>query len=248
MIGLTAVLGVTSVTTALGATMDCGKTAVCGVITLESGFGPSPYNVVGVHGLWPEVGAYGTSACAPVDNTANPTTVYPCYVVGGSTSEQLTFETHEWTKHGVCSGVKDVDDFFGQICSLSALPLKIMNNLTSLDAMHTAVTASGYEVFSVDTVDDQLLLSACLNLQTRKWVLSPVAKFATACGTDPLPPSPGPAPSPGPPPPSPTPPTPAATSCVKNTHGPPCSADSDCTSFSNCIRCAGSGFCTDVPK
>jgi len=36
-------------------------------------------------------------------------------------------------------------------------------------------------------------------------------------------------------------------SCIPNTHGPACSADGDCASVSGCVRCAKSGYCTDVP-
>ena len=43
------------------------------------------------------------------------------------------------------------------------------------------------------------------------------------------------------------PPPPPATSCVPGTHGPPCGADSDCVGVPDCVRCAHSGFCTDLP-
>ena len=33
--------------------------------------------------------------------------------------------------------------------------------------------------------------------------------------------------------------------CVPGERGPPYSADSDCGSKPNCVRCARSGFCTD---
>jgi len=55
----------------------------------------------------------------------------------------------------------------------------------------------------------------------------------------------GPSPPPGPPSP---PVPPSAGKCVSGQHGPPCKADSDCTSFTGCIRCASSGFCTLTPK
>jgi len=61
--------------------------------------------------------------------------------------------------------------------------------------------------------------------------------YKTVCG--------GPSP---PRPPSPTPPTPSTGKCVTGQHGPKCSADSDCTQYSDCIRCASSGYCTNVPK
>ena len=223
--------------------MNCGETAVCGVLTLESGFGPGVYGhpFVAVHGLWPETGAYGSSQCAPPTvSNALPTKVYDCYVAGGTAEGQLGFEQHEWGKHGICSGVKDVDDYFNQICEMSAPPLKVMaaHNGTTLPSMAAAVQAAGYEIFQSDGTDMQLLLSACLNVDTRKWILSPVADFATKCGTTPLPPSPAPTPPV---------PTPAASTCVEGKHGPPCTSDSQCTSVPQCVRCAKSGFRTLEP-
>lgn len=238
---LFAMLSSTSATS-VNASMNCGQTAVCGVLTLESGLGPGVYNhsLPSVHGLWPEVGQYGTSQCLPPTvSKANPTKVYPCYVAGGTSAGQLTFETHEWTKHGICSGVKDVDDFFGQICSLSSAPLALMAKHSDFDSMKAAVVTAGYEVFNTDNTDDQLSLSACLEVKTGLWKLAPLASFGTACGVaPPTPPTPAPAPPP---------PTPAATSCVHGKHGPPCASDSDCSGVADCVRCAHSGFCTDIP-
>jgi hypothetical protein len=42
-------------------------------------------------------------------------------------------------------------------------------------------------------------------------------------------------------------PGPPATQCAADKHGPPCVTDADCTSKPNCVRCAHSGFCTEVP-
>jgi hypothetical protein len=75
-------------------------------------------------------------------------------------------------------------------------------------------------------------LYACAGPDTR-WVLAALADFPTACGgwtnltTDDAPV--------------------VAGSCVANTHGPPCSSDAQCDAFSGCVRCASSGYCTDVP-
>ena len=80
-------------------TMDCGSTSVCGILTLETGKGPGVYGhpTPSVHGIWPEVGEYGTSQCvAPSKSTANPTKVYSCYDVPGTDlSDQLSFERAE---------------------------------------------------------------------------------------------------------------------------------------------------------
>jgi hypothetical protein len=35
--------------------------------------------------------------------------------------------------------------------------------------------------------------------------------------------------------------------CLPNTHGPPCTTDDECH-YPGCVRCANSGFCTNVPK
>lgn len=37
-----------------------------------------------------------------------------------------------------------------------------------------------------------------------------------------------------------------STTCVAGQKGPPCSNDADCSSYSDCVRCASSGFCTCV--
>ena len=45
--------------------MDCGTAPVCGVLTLETGWGGGLYghDTPTVHGLWPQVPPYGNSAC-----------------------------------------------------------------------------------------------------------------------------------------------------------------------------------------
>lgn len=238
-------------TTRAATTMDCGSTSVCGILTLETGKGPGVYGhpTPSVHGLWPETGSYGTSQCiAPSGSTANPTKVYSCYDVPGTDpSGQLSFEQHEWSKHGVCAAVKDADDFFDQICSLSAEPLQVVAAaLKAGDDVSGAsqkLTSAGYAVFATDPMGDaQIELSACCD-SSGIWHLAAVSDFASTCGSGPAP-RPGPSPGPGPGPP---PPPPPATECARNTHGPPCSSDSDCDGVPNCVRCAHSGYCTDVP-
>eukprot|EP00931_Biecheleriopsis_adriatica_P055277 TRINITY_DN32631_c0_g1_i1.p1 TRINITY_DN32631_c0_g1~~TRINITY_DN32631_c0_g1_i1.p1 ORF type:complete len:448 (-),score=63.61 TRINITY_DN32631_c0_g1_i1:27-1370(-) len=39
----------------------------------------------------------------------------------------------------------------------------------------------------------------------------------------------------------------AASACKSGSRGPSCSEDSDCDGIEGCVRCAKSGFCTDVP-
>jgi len=57
--------------------------------------------------------------------------------------------------------------------------------------------------------------------------------YQTVCG------GPGPSPTPTPSP---------GGQCVAGQHGPACSSDSDCTSISQCVRCASSGYCTCSDK
>jgi hypothetical protein len=76
-----------------------------------------------------------------------------------------------------------------------------------------------------------------LNSATGQWKLAAVSSFSSVCG----------APTSPTPPPAPTPPTPApAGQCVKDQHGPPCHQNADCVNITGCVRCANSGFCTDV--
>lgn len=170
--------------------MDCGTVALCGVLALESGMGPGAYNhaAPSVHGLWPENGAYGTSECVRPASSADPTGVYTCYAASSDDDDVMSFEIHEWEKHGLCAGVHDADDFFTQVCSLARDPVAIMTTVREnggdLLAMQSAVEDSGYEVFQVDTSNSQLYLSACAT-PDNLWKLSPVDDFATACGGKP---------------------------------------------------------------
>jgi len=232
------------VTGAAGAYMDCGSDVpLCGLLVLESGFGSGNYlhDSPVVHGLWPETGAYGTSLCIAPSDLSDPTTVHPCYQQRGELeTDLLSFETHEWDKHGVCAGVQDESDFFTQVCSLSSAPLLTLaesrNSTGSFTAMQQALMDAGYPVFDVDTYNMQFLISVCAS-NDGLWKIAAVGDMPQVCaGTRP-------------PPPSTTtgPPVPPATSCEPNTHGPPCTSDADCAGVPNCLRCAHSGYCTDVP-
>ncbi|GMI46227.1 hypothetical protein TrCOL_g4678 [Triparma columacea] len=172
------------------ATMSCGSgVSLCGVLALETGYGPNEYATKepAVHGLWPETDPYGTSECLePTESTTDPTSLATCYQNGTQdASDQLSFQTHEWDKHGQCAGVKDSDDFFTQVCDMASAPLAVMTKSKDaggdLDAIANAVEDNGYEVFYVDTQYSQLYLSACAG-PDRQWKLSKVADFAKVCG------------------------------------------------------------------
>lgn len=221
--------------------MDCGAgVALCGVLSLQTGMGPDKYHhdTPGLHGLWPEVSPYGNSECVPVGDASPVEQVSYCYMEEGD----VDFQQHEWGKHGVCSGTADADDFFGQICSLASAPLAVMAQARSaggdLGAINASVVEAGYEVFDVDPTHSQLSLSVCAG-NDGKWLLAHVADFPSRCPWSGPIPTPAPAPSP--------PPTPSATQCLPSLHGPACSEDSDCAGIEDCVRCAHSGYCTEVP-
>lgn len=168
--------------------MDCGDgVPLCGVLTLESGLGKGFYHhkKAAVHGLWPETGDYGNSECIQPKDSSLATKVYSCYgVEEGGQDHILSFENHEWTKHGSCAGVVDVDDFFKQVCGLSQGPLehfeKSKEDGADFDSMIQALKRLGYPVWSVDKMYDQVLLSACAGNDGR-WVLSSREDMRSKC-------------------------------------------------------------------
>ena len=220
--------------------MDCGDSHLCGVLALETGYGDGYYEhtEVSVHGLWPETYGYGTSKCIAPGDAAEPSIVYSCYAATSDdavdAAHQLTFEQHEWDSHGVCAGVDDAEDFFTQICTLSAPPLARMETLreanATLQEMAADLEKAGYEVFYTDSLNSQIMLSACAP-PSGNWVLAPQANFSSICGgwgdddddDDDV------------------------TSCEVDMYGPKCTTDDDCSDVPNCVRCASSGYCTEVP-
>ena len=111
--------------------MDCRAAPLCGVVTLETGLGGGKYqhDQPVVHGLWPQVGKYGSSSCtAPSSSAAKPTALATCYAPTAPSAEAaLAFERYEWGKHGVCAGTVDAADYLDQLCSLAAAPLAEMS-------------------------------------------------------------------------------------------------------------------------
>ena len=80
-------------------------------------------------------------------------------------------------------------NYLDQVCSLAAQPLEVMAQARAaggdLDALASAVTAAGFEVFGKNATTGELYLSACSNQDYKAvgpWVLSPWASFDVACG------------------------------------------------------------------
>ena len=141
-------LSLVALVNASPAAMSCGDgVAVCGVLTIMTGLSGGVQNMSGgavyghpgpiVHGLWPQVPPYGKSKCVAPSRRANATDVFPCYrcargdVNCSSTPghSPLQFEDHEWSKHGVCAGVRDSTDYFTQVCRLAARPLELVGEM-----------------------------------------------------------------------------------------------------------------------
>ena len=161
----------------VGAGMSCGVgVEVCGVLALMTGLGSGVQNVTGgavyghprpvVHGLWPQTPPFGDSACvAPSAGYANATRIYPCYQCSGTYPgvvdtncsgiphhSPTDFQDHEWSKHGVCAGVRNAQDFLAQVCALAAPPLRTLGaarsaGTTSLDRFKALLEAAAPDRF-----------------------------------------------------------------------------------------------------
>ena len=223
--------------------MDCDGAPLCGVLTLETGLGRGLYEhpAPSLHGLWPQVGKYGSSQCLrPTKSAAAPTDLYPCYQQTETAyRRQLSFQAHEWTKHGRCAGAVDAEDYFMKACRLSNAPIRLLiderqSGTSELAAFGRRLEREGYPVFALDHRNKQVELSVCAG-DDGVWMLAKPSDFRAKCGgrasTTRVPPTPTPSAS-------------AATSCVRNVKGPKCEQDADC-GYSGCVRCAKSGYCTD---
>ena len=173
-----------------GKFMDCNGARLCGVLALETGFGKGYYHhdKPGVHGLWPQVKPYGSSDCVkPSGSRTDPSVVFPCYVdTHAGADHQLSFEKHEWEKHGECAGAANATDYFDQICALSASPVGVMaeareQGATDLADFVSALSAAGYPVWASEPNGDQVQLSVCAASDGR-WKIASAEQFGIACG------------------------------------------------------------------
>eukprot|EP00927_Polykrikos_kofoidii_P066503 TRINITY_DN62092_c0_g1_i1.p1 TRINITY_DN62092_c0_g1~~TRINITY_DN62092_c0_g1_i1.p1 ORF type:complete len:378 (-),score=33.08 TRINITY_DN62092_c0_g1_i1:397-1530(-) len=231
-----------------GGKMYCGHgVRLCGVLALETGHGRGPYESASpvVHGLWPENGHFGDSQCLEASDAQPPSKLFTCYdQKERSHSKQISFQHHEWKTHGMCAGVSSADDYFTQVCDLASAPLAVMgearSNGVDLDGTVSALVGAGFWVWERKQMTSEVLLSACAG-QSGRWVLSPPHLFSERCkwssgfevpfsghgGNDR--------------------PAASAGSCLPSKHGPSCTSEGDCAGLSGCVRCAKSGYCTDVP-
>lgn len=142
--------------------MNCTAAFLCGLLVVESGFGPGAYQhagVPGLHGLWPEVPPYGTSACVP---PANATFVpASCAYVSDA-----RLGAHEWGKHGMCAGGPGAAVFFEQACALAAPVVAVMaahaeSWTTMKAAVLLAAVKAKWRVWAMDESEKQILVRVC---------------------------------------------------------------------------------------
>lgn len=217
--------------------MACGGAPICGLLALETGLGGGYYqhSEPTVHGLWPAIQPWGLSPCIQPKSLEPRRAELPeCYNYPSPNPDHVRwFVEHSWQKHGMCAGVRSEDDFFAQICELSAYPLQLLREARNLSlSMHATVKAlrsAGLPVYNTDENNGEVLLSACAVRDHHGpgylWKLADASQFTKLCRSKPA--APGEQPE-----------------CVPSMRGPACATNADCTKLVGCSRCTAAGFCT----
>lgn len=238
-------------------------------------FGQSSADYFTLHGMWPSRnGATDVESypCACTNEAFDQTQLKPVLSEAQKYWPSLmgpnpSFWAHEWTKHGTCTGLTQLQYFNmtltarAQLASYSALTKANMKvgmvySAAQIDKAFKAAVGTtallgcdnknalkeiGFCLNKQDLVNDQKVTVDACAAPTRSSGGEVTSCDRTKQITWPSGSAP-PAPSPGPPgPPG------NATTCVPDKHGPPCKADADCVAVANCVRCAHSGYCTEVP-
>lgn len=165
--------------------------------------------------------------------------------------------SHEWSKHGSCT-LWSSEEYFSYVESMyyrvNAPGAKGPALLTA-SVGSTVLKADLAAAFAADLDGKQVAFNCDSDCHFSEiwtsWALDPSTLAPTTpldygegepCGCDELVilawTSNGTCPEPAPN---------NATTCEPDTHGPKCASDSDCRRVGGCVRCASSGYCTDVP-
>lgn len=215
-----------------------------------------------LHGLWPSRGGsrHTSYPCLCTDEALDLKQLKPLLQVMDKfwpslESSNAHFWSHEWTKHGTCAKMASQLAFFNAT-------LTLRNHLD----FHVSLVAGGIKPGSTNSAatikaalkkrvgvepllgcqntNELAEVAFCINSKTLEPQVCDAAVAADSndetnnCpATGIVWPTAGPGPGPAP-----------NGQCLPNTHGPACSADDDCKGFADCVRCAGSGFCTSVPR
>jgi ribonuclease T2 len=237
-----------------------------------------------LHGLWPQYSAARSGSTYPFN--CSSTKFDPAAldkVPGGraalieywpnvksATTDWTAYQgfwTHEWGKHGTCTGLSQRDYMTAALDQLQKLgtPAVITDSIGKAPVPKAKIQAAygGAKRVSLSCGGGQYLsqvatcwaLDKASHLPAEQIDCPPSVLQEDTChgtavtvsgfGATPAPPGPPPPPPP-PGPPLPPGPPPSGT-CAANKHGPPCKRDTDCAHVPHCVRCAKSGFCTSVP-
>merc|ERR1711871_18285 len=173
----------------------------------------------------------------------------------------VEFWDHEWTKHGTCSpqidqgtnvhsyfnttlGLRAQVDTYGALAAAGILPGKSYSAMSVQGAIKKAV---GVTPTLGCVGKDLAVVGLCFDKETVKLqdcsdsIVHNTHDSVSNCDLEEnITFSNGGS--------GPSPPTPAGDKCVPNKHGPVCNSDADCKDVPGCVRCASSGYCTDVPR
>ena len=226
-----------------------------------------------LHGLWPQYSAARQGSNYPFNCSAvafDPAAMDR--VRGGratllkywpnvktSPSDWAAYEgfwQHEWDKHGTCTALTQRDYFEAALERLEKLgtPAIIADSIGKAPVPKAQLQAAygGPTRVSLSCGGGQYLsqVATCWALDKASHlptvqIACPASVIAEdSCAHDTVTVSGFGAPGPAPPPP---PPGPQPTECVPGKHGPRCRTNADCVHVPHCLRCAHSGFCTNVP-
>jgi ribonuclease T2 len=220
-------------------------------------------NAFTLHGLWPS--RTGTNVANYPCNCTNQTFIESAvssiesqlnkYWIS-NTGDNVEFWTHEYEKHGTCA--ESIDSLSTELKFMSGA-LQLRSQLNTVGMLQAGgITPSSTATYTIDVFEaavDLRTIFHCKNSEITEvstcWNKSLVqvdcdenaygGSNCPASGIK-LPPVGSIVPSPSS---SPTPST--SEKCVKDEHGPKCQSNSDCTVYTDCIRCAHSGYCTSQP-
>lgn len=217
-----------------------------------------------LHGLWPSrTGAnVANYPCFCTNQTFDPTAVASIRTEldqfwPSSQQDNVEFWTHEYTKHGTCA--ESISELDSELNFMSgALNLRKQQNSLKL-LSNAGLTPSVTRDYSVQAFSNAFPHEVILHCNSSNYLIEVASCFdknlnaidcdaqaygGTTCKDSivfpPVGSSSGPSPSSAP--------SPSADACIPDHHGPPCSGDSDCVHYANCLRCAKSGYCTEEPK
>ncbi len=212
-------------------------------------------NYFTLHGLWPSRSdpnaanypctctsqTFDETAVASIRTDLN--TYWP-----SSQGSDVDFWTHEYTKHGTCA--ESISSLSTELGFMSgALHLRAsLNTYAKLAAQGVTPSATAtYTMKQFTASVSHRTIFKCDSQNRVQEVATCWSKSLTQIDCDADAYSGSTCPSTGillPPTSS----TPSGGQCVADKHGPACTSDAQCKQYSDCVRCASSGFCTLQPS